>query len=166
MMKCRRIYFSGRKPFFVLCSNCRGSDIHLHTPIHSLQTPYILLIFTLIYYIHQYKPYIHLYTPIHPYIYLIYTFYTLQTPYIFCGSVSSLVKFSFLFFQSNYHTLPLPKTKDKKIKPEIKLNSNIYLFYQEEDWGEQKQQQPQFFDIFSPSPCAASFQAFSVNAFR
>ena len=36
-------------------------------------------------------------------------------------------KFSFLLFQSHYHTLPCPKTKENKCKPRIKLNHNIYI---------------------------------------
>ena len=36
-------------------------------------------------------------------------------------------KFSFLLFQSHYHTLPYPKTKENKCKPRIKLNHNIYI---------------------------------------
>lgn len=36
-------------------------------------------------------------------------------------------KFYFLLFQIHYHTLPYPKTKEnKKFKPGIKLNHNIY----------------------------------------
>ena len=35
-------------------------------------------------------------------------------------------KFYFLLFQTHYHTLPYPKTKEKKFNPRIKLNHNIY----------------------------------------
>ena len=34
--------------------------------------------------------------------------------------------FNFLLFQTHYHTLPYPKTKEKKFKPRTKLTPNIY----------------------------------------
>ena len=38
----------------------------------------------------------------------------------------SWFNFFFLLFQTNYHTLPYRKTKEKKFKPKIKLNQKIY----------------------------------------
>ena len=37
-------------------------------------------------------------------------------------------KFYFPLFQTHYHTLPYPETKENKIKPRIRLNHNIYKF--------------------------------------
>ena len=37
-------------------------------------------------------------------------------------------KFYFPSFQTHYHTLPYPKTKEIKFKPRIKLNHNICTF--------------------------------------
>ena len=35
-------------------------------------------------------------------------------------------KIYFLFFQTNYHTLPYSNTKENKLKPRIRLNHKIY----------------------------------------
>ena len=66
-------------------------------------------------------------------------------------------KFSFLLFQTHYHTLPYPKTKEKKIKPRIKLNHNNYRNWKIND-GLQLERREIYFLFIISSPLA-----FSIN---